>query len=128
MLTHTVSVWLKTLLTSFNSQVFISSMRFSVYTEPLDTWVLQITNVTTSDGGKYECHLNSDNIPIKMSISLTVRGKKTALIKISWEKWDDFWFKRGSKPIFFIFIWDKEQRCYLFVVKWLIATVTWPSI
>lgn len=56
-------------------QVFISSRRFSVFTVPLDTWVLRLDNVTSADQGLYDCHLNNNNTPIKMSILLIVRGK-----------------------------------------------------
>ena len=54
--------------------MFISSKRISVYTEPLDTWVLKVESVVEKDEGVYDCHLNQDP-PVKMSLYLTVRGR-----------------------------------------------------
>ena len=41
-------------------QVFHPSSRVSVYTEPLDTWVLRLAGLEREDKGRYDCHLNSD--------------------------------------------------------------------
>ena len=54
-------------------QVFTSSARVSVYTEPLDTWVLRLESVSRGDGGTYDCHLTTG--PTKLSVLLTVRGQ-----------------------------------------------------
>ena len=58
-------------------QVFTSSARVSVYTEPLDTWVLRLESVSRGDGGTYDCHLNNNitSGPLKLSVLLTVRGQ-----------------------------------------------------
>ena len=69
-------------LTSFEMtkcvcQVFVRSARISVYTEPLDTWVLRLASVSVEDEGKYECHLNQAREPIKMSLLLLVYGNPT---------------------------------------------------
>ena len=52
------------------------SPHISVYTEPLDTWVLRLASVTVRDEGKYECHLNQKKEPIKMSLVLLVYGNQ----------------------------------------------------
>ena len=59
------------------AQVFISSARVSVYTEPLDTWVLRLESVSRGDGGSYDCHLNNNITtgPVKLSVLLRVRGQ-----------------------------------------------------
>ena len=58
-------------------QVFTSSARVSVYTEPLDTWVLRLESVSRGDRGTYDCHLNNNitSGPTKLSVLLTVRGQ-----------------------------------------------------
>ena len=58
--------------------MFVRSPRISVYLEPLDTWVLRLSEVTEKDEGKYECHLNQKKEPIKMSLFLQVYGEQTS--------------------------------------------------
>ena len=65
-------------------QVFIASSRISVYTEPLDTWVLKVQSVEAMDQGIYDCHLNYDK-PVKMSLHLTVRGERKGGIILDYE-------------------------------------------
>ena len=47
-------------LKSLCDKVFHPSSRVSVFTEPLDTWVLRLSGLQREDRGRYDCHLNSD--------------------------------------------------------------------
>ena len=73
--TRTTSISILPTALTFGNKVFVSCRRVTVYTEPLDTWVLRLARVRPGDAGQYSCHVNRARVPLSLSVTLEVEGK-----------------------------------------------------